>query len=64
VGQHLGDFLELFIVNIIKKMNGDEELEQFISQLENKAVESKMMITDLKELFENNGIAIREHTYD
>ena len=39
-------------------------MEAFSKQIEEKAVESKMQLGEIKELMENNGIFIREALYD
>ena len=58
------DLLEKFKLSITKKLSTTEQIQDLIQSIEDKASESKILVTDLKEILDNNGIFIRDALYD
>ena len=65
IEQRIVDMLEKFKLSITKKFELQELIDEFVAELEEKATESKMSITQLREIIEDrHGIVIRDAIYD
>lgn len=58
------DLLEKFNLIITKKITVREQQDEFIQHIEDSAVESKISVSELKDIFDNNGIFINEYTFN
>jgi hypothetical protein len=58
------DLLEKFMLSVQKKIEDNTQYEQFVKQLEDASQESKVQLSDLRDIFDNNGIFIRDALYD
>jgi len=65
IEQRIMDMLEKFKLSISKKFEHEEQLNEFVTELESNAHESKMSITQLREIIEDrHSITIRDAIYD
>ena len=65
IEQRIIDMLEKFKLSISKKFEHQEDLDEFVAEIESKATESKMSATELREIIEDrHGIVIRDAIYD
>lgn len=58
------DLLEKFKIAICKKLENDEEILELVEDIEARAIDSKILTTDLQQQMEKRGIAIRDAIYD
>lgn len=58
------ELFQLFRRNLDKKIEDPSQQEEFIKTIEERAVESKIPVTELKEIFDNNGVHLRDNCYD
>lgn len=58
------DLLEKFKLAISKRVETDEDVFDLIGAIENRAVDSKMMLDDFRHEMEKRGIQIRDAIYD
>ena len=58
------DLLEKFMLSVQKKIEDNTQYEQFVKQIEEASQESKIALSDLRDIFDNNGIFIRDALYD
>jgi len=58
------DLLEKFKIAIMKRVETDEDLLDLVEAIENRAVDSKLLISDLRIEMEKRGITIRDAIYD
>ena len=52
------------MLSVQKKIEDNTQYEQFVKQIEDASQESKMQLSDLRDIFDNNGIFIRDALYD
>ena len=65
IEQRIIDMLEKFKLSISKKFENQEDLDEFVAEIESKATESKISATELREIIEDrHGIVIRDAIYD
>ncbi|CDW78943.1 c2 domain-containing protein 3 [Stylonychia lemnae] len=60
----INELFQLFKRNIDKKIDSYEQQEEFIRSIEERAVESKIPIAELKDILDGNGILLRDICYD
>ena len=58
------ELFQLFKRNLDKKIEDPTQQEEFIRSIEERANESKIPGAELKELFDQNGIQLRDNCYD
>jgi len=58
------DLLEKFMLSVQKKIEDNTQYEEFVKQIEDASHESKIALSDLRDIFDNNGIFIRDTLYD
>ena len=65
IEQRIIDMLEKFKLSISKKFENQEDVDEFVAEIESKATESKISATELREIIEDrHGIVIRDAIYD
>ena len=52
------------MVSTQKKIEDNTQYEQFVKQIEDASQESKIPLQELRDIFDNNGIFIRDALYD
>lgn len=52
------------MLSVQRKIEDQAEYDEFIAQIEAKASESKISTSDLRDIFDNNGVFIRDALYD
>jgi hypothetical protein len=55
---------QLFKRNIDKKIDDPNDQEEFIRKIEERSIESKIPIAELKDVMDSNGIYLRDTCYD
>ena len=58
------DLLEKFKIAICKRLETDEEIIELVEDIEARAIDSKILTTDLQNHMEKRGITIRDAIYD
>lgn len=58
------DLLEKFMLSVQKKIEDPQQYDDFVKQIEESSSESKIQISVLRDIFDNNGILIRDALYD
>jgi len=59
------DLLEKFKISICKKLGTDDEVADLAESIEDRSVESKILLSDLRqEMEDKKGIVIRDAMYD
>jgi hypothetical protein len=52
------------MLSVQKKIEDNTQYEEFLKQIEDASTESKISMADLRDIFDNNGIFIRDALYD
>ena len=58
------DLLEKFNIQVSRKIQEIGQHEEFVASIESKSVESRISTTDLKDIFDNNGIYLKDILFD
>jgi hypothetical protein len=65
IEQRIIDLLEKFKISIMKRMEGEDSVEQLTANIESKSKDSKISLLEFREIIEDrHGVVMRDALYD
>lgn len=64
IERSIKDLLERIMLSVQKKIDDPSQYDEFVKQIEDKANESKIAVSDLRDIFDNNGVSIKDSQID